>query len=153
MIVKSELPDLEAPPQHLCNSNKPNSKKMILGRERERVVISLRKQGKSTTEIAEELGVSARTAHTVLNRALARLERLDKVDLEQYRRMELDRLDAMQLSLWPKLTEENAPFIERCAAVKTILDVMKRRAELLGLDSPTRVDVKMSHEEWLKRLK
>jgi len=53
---------------------------------------------------------------------------------DDYRRIELERLDKMTLSLF---TRRNDP-----RTADTLLRIMERRAKLLGLDSPTLIDTR-----------
>jgi hypothetical protein len=54
---------------------------------------------------------------------------------EELRLMERDRLDALQVELW-KMAQGGS-----IKAHDTLLKLMKRRAELLGLDQPMKVEV------------
>ena len=51
---------------------------------------------------------------------------------DEVRALELARLDALLAALWPQQGEP--------AVVDRVLRIMERRAKLLGLDAPTRVD-------------
>ncbi len=49
--------------------------------------------------------------------------------------MEVTRLDQLLVAMWPKAMQGSGWAVDRC------LGIMKRRAELLGLDAPTRHEV------------
>src|SRR5205823_5555376 len=51
------------------------------------------------------------------------------------RQLELERLDALQKSLWGKALAGDMPALDR------ILRIMERRSGLLGLDAPARLGV------------
>lgn len=108
----------------------------INAREKERQAISLRLTGATLWQIAQALGYnnesSVRSAiERGLNRAVA--EPADKM-----RALELERLDRMLHAIWP--TAINGPTQERLQAIDRILKIMDRRAKLMGLDAPLRVD-------------
>jgi hypothetical protein len=52
---------------------------------------------------------------------------------DEVRRIEVERLDKLMLSLWPEAQTGNIK------AIETILGIMARRAKLLGLDAPTEI--------------
>ncbi|TQF04770.1 hypothetical protein E6W39_24255 [Kitasatospora acidiphila] len=103
--------------------------------ERRRAAVELRIQGKSWQEIADLLGYDSKgTACNDVRRALQKAVQALAVPMEEYRQLELDRLDKMQDALWPKVLEGDTK------AVDTTLRLMDRRAKLLGLDAPTRTE-------------
>jgi hypothetical protein len=55
--------------------------------------------------------------------------------LTDARRLELARLDDLQLALWPMATNRERPDL---AAVRLLLDIMEQRARLLGLHEASR---------------
>ena len=55
---------------------------------------------------------------------------------EAVRKIELDRLDALQRSLWPAALKGD---LRDLPAVDRVLAVMGRRARLLGLDAPATI--------------
>lgn len=94
--------------------------------------LELRRAGLSYRQIADEVGwLAESSAFRAVDRALTRtlLEPSEKV-----RRMECERLDDWLLKL--------APAIERGEArsIEVALKVAERRAKLLGLDAPARVE-------------
>jgi hypothetical protein len=63
---------------------------------------------------------------------------------EQIRAMELKRLDKMFAHAYEAvLTTPEAPGVVNKDAVEVALKIMKRKAELLGLDMPTRIEAKV----------
>ncbi|HKJ76511.1 MAG TPA: hypothetical protein VKA64_04830, partial [Gammaproteobacteria bacterium] len=67
-----------------------------------------------------------------VSRALAEINAKTAEDAEEVKRLELERLDRMLLSLWPKVTNGDPQAVEKA------LKVSERRARLLGIDAPTR---------------
>jgi hypothetical protein len=54
--------------------------------------------------------------------------------------VELERMDAMIVALWPKVEKGDVQ------SVQAALGVMTRRAKLLGLDAPSKQESKNEHE-------
>lgn len=53
---------------------------------------------------------------------------------EEYRKMDLDRLDELLLALWPAAKQGDTKSIDAA------LRILDRRSKYLGLDAPTKVD-------------
>jgi hypothetical protein len=80
-------------------------------------------------EVARRVGFAHRgTAHKVVNAALR--ERIAE-DVDEYRRLEVARLDALQSALWDELDSGATNIRLRAAAL--ILKVIEQRAKVLGL--------------------
>lgn len=100
--------------------------------DKERRVIELRRAGVTFDVIAQEVGYSnASGAHHAYTRALKRT--LREAGADEIRDLELDRLDRLQRFAWNLAAQGNL------RAIETILRIMGRRARLLGLDMPVRV--------------
>lgn len=100
---------------------------------RRRAAVQLRIAGKSWAAIAQALGYDSKaSAYTDVRRALEKAVTKLAIPLEAHRQLELDRLDAMQNALWPKVLDADTKSID------TALRLMDRRARLLGLDAPQR---------------
>jgi len=108
------------------------SKRLLLALERENKALSLRRSGANEAEIAESLGMTKSGAHKAVWRALRRAQSLTAEQADEWVALELDRLDRMQMALWPRALAGDVKAIDR------ILDIMRRRAKLLGLDAPSR---------------
>lgn len=88
--------------------------------------VELALAGATYDQIAREVGYANRgTAHRTVTKALA--ERVDEA-VDEYRRVELDRLDALQASLWDRAMEGDI------ASASTILKIIEKRIRLLGLE-------------------
>jgi len=97
--------------------------------------LELRIAGGTYRQIAQELGVS----HTVIFENVLwaleeRAEERGKLS-DQLVQMELERLEKMTLSLWPRVRNGDEK------AINTLVRVMDRRAKLLGLDKPVKTDL------------
>lgn len=101
--------------------------------ERQLRVAELRKAGYSYRQIGKAVGVDASTAmrdmHAVMSEVIAQRQEIG----EEYRELELERLDALFAGLWPKVREGDA------YAIDIARKVSESRRKLLGLDAPTKV--------------
>lgn len=104
--------------------------------DRRRKAIEMRIAGHHWQDIADTLHYASKgAAHTDVTRALEQAVAELAIPLEGYRQLELDRLDTMQTALWPKVLSGDTK------AIDTTLRLMDRRAKLLGLDAPQRMEV------------
>jgi hypothetical protein len=94
--------------------------------EKENKVAELRKAGFTYQRIAEEVGYKqASGASRALKRYIARREIEPDDDI---RFLELDRLDRLQVALWPRAMKGDNQ------AVNTIIRIMERRASYLNIE-------------------
>jgi hypothetical protein len=95
--------------------------------------LSLRLGGATYEQIARQLGYSNRGgAYNLVHQALKAMLR---EPAEQVRELEVARLDTMVLAYTPAMLRGDVK------AGGMLLHVMERRARLLGLDAPVRVDL------------
>lgn len=115
----------------------PHGKRATLARERERFVFDLLRAGKSPVEISEQLpphlACSDRHVRQIRQRVLEQLRRDTFEDAREVVAVEVARIDALIAVVWPMALEHDLLAIDR--AIK----LMKRRAELLGLDAPPKI--------------
>lgn len=96
--------------------------------DRERQVVSLRRQGLTWQDIADQTGYSSPSgASEAYYRASYRVV---SVDVEALRQLENDRLDLLFSSVWEQALAGDYKATDAC------LKIMSRRAKLLGLDAP-----------------
>lgn len=117
----------------------------VAAAERRLTTLELRKAGLSLRQIAQRTGVSVSMAKKDLDRALADLLAEQNTKAEDWRALELERLEKMHVALWPKVVNE-AP---NMAAVDRVLRIAERRSKLLGLDMPVRSIMEL---DWRKEL-
>ena len=99
--------------------------------DREVKVLELRRAGLTWQRISEETGYAdASGAYLAYKRAI---KRTMQQPADELREQELDRIDRLQLALWPKAMKGDN------ASVNTIVRLMERRARLLGLDTPIKI--------------
>lgn len=102
-------------------------------KRRDARVFELRIQGNTFVQIAGEVGFSGPSG------AWQAYQRIKSEvifeSIEEVRQLELMRLDEMQMSVWDRAINGDLP------AANCVLKIMDRRAKLLGLDKPEKVDV------------
>jgi hypothetical protein len=98
----------------------------------EQEVMKLRLAGATFQQIARNLGCSVGGAHKACMRAIKRVVEEINEDTEAVLHLELQRLDAMLLGIYPKAAAGDFGAIDRA------LRIMERRAKYLGLDAPQR---------------
>lgn len=132
---------------------------------RDNRALELRIAGASFAQVASALGVSKSTAHDMVQRALAADMSRVADQREEYRALQLARLERLAQSYWlpatrgrevevavkdplgvPKLDAAGQLVTEKVrvydyAAADRLIKVMERQARLLGLDAPIRVAV------------
>lgn len=102
---------------------------------KEAKVLDLRRAGFTFQRIAEEVGYrQASGAQRAYNRIMAR--NIPQAP-EEHRQQELDRLDRMQVALWPRAMKGDDK------AINTIIRLMERRARLVGIDAPTKIQAEV----------
>ncbi len=119
--------------------------------ERDARIFSLKKSGLSNSDIAKRFDMTASAVAAATRRQLNRLNSEAFLAYPEVLRLELERLDEMQKSLWP-LTQFRREELEDGStitvepdqrAVQTVLGIMDRRARLLGMNVE-RVDVALN---------
>ena len=94
--------------------------------------LDLRLAGASYRQIGAQLGVS----HTQASKDVkAMLREMATEPAAEVRQQELTRLDKLMLAHWPTAIRGDI------RATTMVLQIMDRRARLLGLDAPQRIDI------------
>jgi hypothetical protein len=102
---------------------------------KEAKVLELRRAGFTFQRIAEEVGYATPSG---AQRALERIMTRNVPQApEEFRWQELDRLDRMQVALWPRAMKGDD------RAISTIVRLMERRARLVGIDAPQRIQAEV----------
>lgn len=104
--------------------------------DKENKVLELRRSGETWERIAVAVGyANASGAQKAYARVVSRVQR-ESVD--EIRDLELDRLDRIQRAFWtPAIVDRDK------RAAEVVLKVMDRRAKLLGLEAPTKVQAEV----------
>lgn len=104
--------------------------------EKEIQIIELRRAGVTWEKIAREVGFkNASGAYKMYQRAA---ERMVRPHLEEYRDMQLDRLERMHMAVWPRAKDGDL------RAIDTALRIGDREAKLLGLEAPTKIQAEVT---------
>ena len=110
--------------------------------ERDHRIFGLRKSGLSNQDIGRRFNMSASAVASACRRVLKRLNSEAFLSYPEVLRLELERLDELQKSLWPKtqfrrevLDDGSEVMVEPDErSVQTVLGIMDRRAKLLGMN-------------------
>ena len=102
--------------------------------DREREIVELRTEGYVWREIAEQVGMSTAGVYKAYNRAMTRVI---APSIEEHRELEMDRLDILQRTYWGPAVNGNL------RAADYVLRVIDKRAKLLGLDAPMKVQAEV----------
>jgi hypothetical protein len=113
----------------------PQAKEDIAKREQQ--IVALRLRHHSFTAIGRAVGVTKQSARTAFNKALRR--NTDQ-DIQTVHRSELAELDAEASAAWELTDTKDSPKV-RAAGLAALNRIHIRRAKLLGLDAPTKLDV------------
>lgn len=97
--------------------------------EQRKLVMTLRKAGYTEQAIADQLGLTQPAVHRSIVTSIKELVRSVNEDTEEYRAIELARLEQLQQSIWAKATAGDLQAIDR------VIRISERRSRLLGLDA------------------
>jgi hypothetical protein len=106
---------------------------------REEQIVALRLRHHSFSAIARVVGVSKQATQKAYFKALRR--NTDQ-DISSHHRSELAELDAQQAKLWTVVDKNDVSEKNLIAAINAMNRIHIRRAHLLGLDAPTKLDVR-----------
>jgi predicted transcriptional regulator len=96
----------------------------------EQQVLELRRSGMRFNRIAEELGVTPGRVSQLFKSGMGRHTEIPAAEIK---RLEGDRLDDLQYGLWARAQNGDV------RAVEQVLNIMERRAKLLGLDHSDKI--------------
>lgn len=100
--------------------------------------LMLRHRGASYRDIARQFNISVSTAFDDVQAMLVELAR---EPAENVREMELERLDSLMFPLFTRVMSTEHGRLPDYQAIDRILKIMDRRAKLLGLDAPQKIDI------------
>lgn len=123
----------------MADRNAKTSPRRVRAAYRKHEVLRLRIAGASYRLIAEQLGISHERVRKIVNEMLSALSDVNDELREELRRLELERLDTLQASLWANAIQGDY------AAIDRILRIMQRRAELCGLDAERKGELAIVH--------
>lgn len=109
--------------------------------ERDLKMFRMRQAGASHSEIGKRYEVSVSVVSKGISRVLERLNRDAALAYPEVLRMELERLDNLQSSVWPltqfrreTIGDEEIVVEPDMKAIQTVLGIMDRRSRLLGME-------------------
>ena len=109
--------------------------------ERDLKMFRMRQAGASHSEIAKRYEISVSVVSKGISRILERLNRDTALAYPEVLRMELERLDNLQASVWPltqfrreTIGDEEIVVEPDMKAIQTVLGIMDRRSRLLGME-------------------
>lgn len=111
----------------------------IIGQETQAKAVEFRKRGMTFRAIAQQLGISFQGVHKAVKKAMDQLKAQVYVDISTIRTMELEKLDTVEMGMWPGASKGNHN------AANAILKAMERRAKMLGIDTPEKLANTDSH--------
>ena len=119
---------------------KPMNRELLA--ERDARIFALKKAGVSGREIAKRFDMTTSAISKAIQRQLEKLNQESRLNYVEVLRMELERLDALQASIWPMTQNRKqanpdgseVTIEPDLKAVQQVLSVMDRRAKLLGMD-------------------
>ncbi len=111
----------------------------IVARERQGKALELRKAGVTFERIATQLDYRSRQA--AKSAVDAAMQRIIQEPAESLRKLDLERLDTMLFALMPAIRRGE------WQSVNSGLKVMERRAKLLGLDAPVKIEAEIEHKD------
>lgn len=122
----------------MTGSRTPSSAQSVRAAERQAKALELRRQGKSYQEIATVLKVTPTTVSTYVRQALEELRRSTEETTKEVFAIEAQRLDY--------ITEKAFEAVEagEKGAIDTFIRVLKRRAEMFGIDAPKRAEINLT---------
>jgi hypothetical protein len=122
--------------------------------ERDLRIFKMRQAGVATSEIGRRFGISTAAVNAAIRRQLEKLNREALMAYPEVLRMELERLDALQQSVWPltqhrKIRMDDGTEVQvdpDLKAIQQVLAIMDRRSRLLGMEQ-TNVNLTVEQAE------
>ena len=119
--------------------------------ERDLRIFKMRQAGVPTNEIARRFGVTTSVVSKAISRQLEKMNREALMAYPEVLRLELERLDALQASIWPmtqhrRVTLDDGQEISvepDIKAIQQVLSIMNSRSKLLGMEQ-NNVNIQMA---------
>jgi hypothetical protein len=102
-------------------------------------IVALKLRGIPTTDVARVIGVSRQGVNKAFKKAL---HRETSRDIQTHHRVELAKLDMEEANVWRTMDANKAVWQVQMSGTSQLRGIHIRRAHLLGLDAPTRLDVR-----------
>jgi hypothetical protein len=124
-------------------SESKTSARRLAAAERQVRALDLRKAGVSFPAIAKQLGYGGPAG--AYKAVLSALRNTQQEPADEVRRLAVERLDRILFAVWPRALDIHDP--QQLECLDRVLKIETRRAKLLGLDAPDKIDI-----EWRIRL-
>lgn len=132
----------------MSNSNQGLTREFLADRDLR--IFKMRQAGVPTNEIARRFSMTTSAVSGAVRRQLQKMNSEALMAYPEVLRMELERLDALQQSIWPltqhrkvRMDDGTEVTVEPdMKAVQTALSIMDRRSKLLGMEQ-TNINVQM----------
>lgn len=132
----------------MSNSNQGLTREFLADRDLR--IFKMRQAGVPTNEIARRFSMTTSAVSSAVRRQLQKMNSEALLAYPEVLRMELERLDALQQSIWPltqhrkvRMDDGTEVTVEPdMKAVQTALSIMDRRSKLLGMEQ-TNINVQM----------
>lgn len=132
----------------MSNSNQGLTREFLADRDLR--IFKMRQAGVPTNEIARRFSMTTAAVSNAIRRQLQKMNSEALMAYPEVLRMELERLDALQQSIWPltqhrkvRMDDGTEVTVEPdMKAVQTALSIMDRRSKLLGMEQ-TNINVQM----------
>lgn len=111
-----------------------NSARLARKVKHQEQALELRRAGLSYATIARRIGLSKSRAHALVQLGLQEARAQNAASAEELRVEELSRLDGMLAKVYPKAAKGDLQAVDR------VLKIGERRAKLLGLEAPVRIE-------------
>lgn len=115
------------------------SRSRLRAAQRRQRAVELRLKGKTFDQIGRAIGVTKMAAWTMVNKELGEVAKATAETAELLRDVEARRLEEMTEKAHGLMQASSGDL--RLRAIATLVKVSERRAKLLGLDRPTRVQI------------
>lgn len=99
--------------------------------------------GNNFRQAGDEVGISRATASRYYDKAMLEYKVPD-IQVQEWRIMLSNRFDSMIKPLMKAILDEKTPLRDIAEAVRAVTRVEQRRARMLGLDKPTKIDVTLN---------
>lgn len=118
----------------LNRNSRKSDQRAVLAQNRRMQALELRIKGKTTTEIARQLGIDASNVRRDIRRAYNDLAKEQQHLVERLRNLTQVRLEALLSAHWETAVAGNRE------ATQTVLNIIDRELKLFGLDRTTTVN-------------
>lgn len=119
----------------MADPNAPTNPRMLRAAQRRELAVAMKLSGATEKDIGDALEVTQQAVSKMLRRALQLSMDRGRYDAEEIVQIETRRLDRLQRGIWQRAVQGDLGAIDRA------LKIAERRARLLGLDAPQKVEM------------